>query len=500
MTTWEAMNRPRLRRGLLSLTALALLASGCTAASTIKGRPDSSVTGQVRAASDKPNIVFVLTDDLAMNLISHMPHVRALQRAGTSLSKYYVVDSLCCPSRSAIFTGEYPHNNGVFTNRGKDGGYEAYNRNGDPQKAFAVSLHAAGYRTGFMGKYLNAYRVHDQTPPGWDEWDATGNGYPEYNYPLNVNGTLHRYGHRPGDYLTDVLSQKAGAFIDSAATNRQPFMLEVATFAPHFPYTAAPRYNRTDPRLRYPRTPGFDKIPTDPPPFLKGRPPLTTAQEADIDRAYRQRVRADLAVDDLIAHLQDRLRADGVAGNTYFVFSSDNGYHMGENRLLPGKQTAFDTDVHVPLILSGPGVPAGHTVSQLASNIDLGPTFLDLTGTAIPRTVDGVSLAPLWRGPPPAAWQQAVLVEHHGPNSARSDPDRGNPATGNPPTYSAVRTANSLYVRYADGEQEYYDTARDPYELHNLARRGIPAELPAALAALRTCRGTTQCQAAARLP
>jgi N-acetylglucosamine-6-sulfatase len=499
VATWDAMMRTRSRRAVLALALVALSASACTATDTVKGKPHTSLVAQARASSARPNIVFVLTDDLSLNLIRHMPHVQALQRDGTTMSNYYVVDSLCCPSRSAIFTGEYPHNNGVFTNHGSDGGYHTFKRRGDEQKSFAVTLHAAGYRTGFMGKYLNEYQPRDPAPPGWDEWDATGNGYPEFDYVLNEDDTQHRYGHKPGDYLTDVVSKKAGTFIDSAAAHKQPFMLEVATFAPHTPYVAAPRYDTVDKGLRYPRTAGFDKIPTDPPSWLKGRPPLTARQQQRIDNVYRKRVRADLAVDDLIAHLQDRLRTDRIAGNTYFVFSSDNGYHMGENRLMPGKQTAFDTDVHVPLVVSGPGVPAGATAPQMASNIDLGPTFVSLTGTPVPSTADGVSLTPVLHGRPPAAWQQAVLVEHHGPNSAKDDPDRANPLTGNPPTYSAVRTAHALYVRYANGEQEYYDTARDPLELHNIAERGVPAGLNTTLAALRTCRGAAACQAAARL-
>ncbi len=118
-----------------------------------------------------------------------MPHVLAMQRTGTTLSRYYVVDSLCCPSRSAIFTGEYPHDDGVFTNSGRDGGYNAYNAHGDQSRSFAVALQNAGYQTAMMGKYLNLYvPTRDPPAPGWNVWDVTGNGYPEFNYQLNENG------------------------------------------------------------------------------------------------------------------------------------------------------------------------------------------------------------------------------------------------------------------------------------------------------------------------
>jgi len=169
-----------------------------------------------------------------------------------------------------------------------------------------------------------------------------------------------------------------------------------------------------------------------------------------------------MATDDMIGHLEQELQVKGIADNTYFVFSSDNGYHMGEYRFLPGKQTAFDTDIHVPLILSGPGVKAASTSTALTSNIDFAPTFESLTGATIGSTVDGVSMTPIWHGQTPGTWPEAVLVEHHGPDNAPSDPDVQTKAGANPPSYEAIRTAIALYVRYTDGQSEYYNTTTDP--------------------------------------
>jgi N-acetylglucosamine-6-sulfatase len=442
----------------------------------------------------------VLTDDLAWNLVSHMPHVEALQKAGTTLSHYYVVDSLCCPSRSAIFTGEYPHDDGVFTNSGNDGGYATYDAHGDQRKSFALALQRSGYRTAMMGKYLNGYQPSDPIPPGWNEWDVAGDGYPEFNYTLNENGGQVHYGHSPDDYLTNVLSGQATSFIGSAASSGKPFMLEVATFAPHAPYTPAPKYAHAAQTVAYPKTPAYGTLPTDPPSWLEQRGPLTTAEQKRITKAYRKRVEADLSTDDMIGHLEDELKAKGLARNTYFIFSSDNGYHMGEYRLLPGKQTAYDTDIHVPLIVSGPGVPAGRTATQLASNIDLAPTLETLAGLPVASTVDGHSLAAVWHGQTPAGWRQAILIEHHGPDDTPGDPDAQDKQHADPPSYEAVRTAGALYVQYSNGDQEYYDTATDPDELHNLAAHGIPASLPRTLAALENCHTAATCWAAAHLP
>jgi N-acetylglucosamine-6-sulfatase len=486
-------------RRLVALVVGLVLAVALT--SCAAPRPTAPTPRELPTAGAKPNFVFVLTDDLSWNLVSHMPHVEALQQAGETMSKYSVVDSLCCPSRSAIFTGEYPHDDGVYKNGGPDGGYGAYNRNGDEQKTFALSLQKAGYTTGFMGKYLNGYQPTDPTPPGWNEWDVSGsNGYPEFDYDLSENGTVEHYGHAPSDYMVDVLSQKAGSFIETNAQRKSPFMLEVATFAPHAPYTPAPRYAGTESALPYPKTAAYDALPTDPPSWLKKRPPLTAADKQHIQTAYDKRVEADLSVDDMVGHLEDELKAEGVAQNTYFVFSSDNGYHMGEYRLLPGKQTAFDTDVHVPLIVSGPSVPAGRTNTQMTSSIDLAPTFETLAGATIGASVDGVSMASLWHGLDPPDWQQAVLIEHRGMNDARGDPDAQKQAHGDPPTYEAIRTADALYVRYANGEVEYYDTVTDPDELHNLGGAAVPPDLVTALTALQHCHDAEACQAAARLP
>jgi arylsulfatase A-like enzyme len=479
----------RWRAGVL--VALAVVAAAC-------GPPPPA---NVRLGH-RPNIVFVLTDDLSSNLVPYMPNVLALKRQGTSMSNFYVVDSLCCPSRAATLTGQYPHNNGVRLNHGKDGGAEAFEANGDQLKTFGLTLHRAGYRTGFMGKYLNGYRPRYQAPdPGWDEWDVTGWGYDEFNYVLNENGRTRPFGRKPKDYLTDVLAEKATRFIDGARTADKPFLLEVATFAPHLPSPPPPRYLDVDGSVQLPRPPSFNKLPSNPPAWLAGHPRLAARDIARLRSYYLARIRADLAVDDLIGRVIATLRADGLLHDTYVVFSSDNGFHLGEHRLTAGKRTAFDTDIRVPLIVAGPGVPAGRTERRLASNIDLAPTFEQIGGLPVPDSVDGTSLLGLWHGRNPTLWRHAVLVEYEQPpHKDIGDPDRQGSDAGSPPTYDAVRTAHALVVRYLTGEVEYYRTDRDPYELHNLGAEAAPPALLRALDDLSRCYGQAACQRAAQLP
>ena len=187
-----------------------------------------------------PNIVFVLTDDLSRDLVPFMPQVQALQTRGLSFDNYFVSDSLCCPSRASIFTGNFPHDTHVFGNTLPKGGVAKFFERDEQHVAFNVALHRAGYATAMMGKYLNGYLEpgYDPTrpsyiPPGWTEWDVAGWGYPEFNYPMNIDGTVHYFGHKPRDYLTNVLARRGVTFINREAQAHKPFFLELATFAPH---------------------------------------------------------------------------------------------------------------------------------------------------------------------------------------------------------------------------------------------------------------------------
>jgi N-acetylglucosamine-6-sulfatase len=454
-------------------------------------------------APQQPNIVFVLTDDLSWNLVQYMPHVLQLERQGVTFDHYIVTDSLCCPSRSSIFTGLFPHDTGVFKNTGSDGGYYAFLSHGLESKTFASAMQPDGYLTSMMGKYLNGYQPQSlYKPVGWNDWHVAGEGYPEFNYSLDENGKLTKFGGPidPRNYLTDVLANRGAAFINQAANAGQPFLMEVATFAPHAPYTPAPRDANLFPGLKAPRTASFDKNNVNPPAWLGPRNPLTRRQLRVIDTGFRKRVQAVQAVDDLIGTLENTLAARGLAQNTYIVFSSDNGYHMGEHRLLPGKMTAFDSDIRVPLIVTGPGVLHGQTISQLAENIDLNPTFVQLSGGAPDTSVDGHSLVPLILGRPVSSWRTAALVEHHGPDTVVSDPDYENGALGgNPTTYEAIRLPNAVYVEYTNGDHEYYQIDKDPEEMNNVYSRLSVAErakLHATVTALSTCHGAAACWAA----
>lgn len=472
--------------------------------------------GAHAASAGKPNIVFVLTDDLSLDLLRFMPHVQAMERTGLTFKNYFVSDSLCCPSRASIFTGDYPHDTHVFSNSGPHGGFRVFYKRGEENHTFNLALQRAGYLTGMMGKYLNGYLAlgggkkdgaaatvaPSYVPPGWNAWDVAGWGYPEFNYQLNGNGDVYQFGSQPSAYLTDVLAARGSQFIRAAAGRRQPFFLELATFAPHRPYVPAPRNAHDFPGLRAPEPRSFNALPTNAPHWLAVHKSLTARQVATIDYVFRRRAQSVEAVDRLIGQIEQTLQATGTARDTYIVFSSDNGLHTGEYRLMPGKLTAFDTDIHVPLVITGPGIRPGSTTSDTAENVDLAKTFTGIAGTTLPS--DGHSLLPLLRGHSPSDWRTAALIEHRNShNKLAGAADAQQPASGKPTPYEAMRTPGFLYVEYSDGEREFYDLRTDPFELHNIAGNLTFSQLAllhASLLALKHCHDGRACWSASHVP
>jgi len=448
---------------------------------------------------EHPNVVFVLADDFSSDLLRFMPHVLDMQKNGAAFTNFFVTDSLCCPSRSSIFTGRFPHNTGVYTNQGRDGGFATFMAKGNDRVSFAVALRNAAYAAGMMGKFLNGYEPAKDAPGvGWSEWDVIGNGYGGFDYDINRQGKAFRRGSAARDYATDVLKGLGVDFIQANAG--RPFFLEEATFAPHSPYTPAPRDAKAFPGLAAPRGPAYGAAPDAAAPnFLKGLPALTDEEMAEIDGHYRLRAQSVLAIDAMIGDLQAALKAAGLEKKTYFVFASDNGYHMGEHRMHEGKMTAYDTDIRVPLVVTGPGIAPGTTVSEVAENIDLCPTFAELAGAQVPRTADGRSLVPLLLGKKAGTWRTAALIEHRGGVMARTDPDSPVGPMVVAPTYEALRTRDKLYVEYVDGEREFHDLKADPAELKNTYAELSSVQksaLAAALSALKGCHGAAACSAA----
>jgi arylsulfatase A-like enzyme len=435
-------------------------------------------------ALTKPNIILVLTDDQDLRSLAHMPRVKAnLVDRGTTFKNGFVTDSLCCPSRASILRGQYPHNHGVKGNV-EPSGHDAFRDLGRESSTIATWLHdEGGYRTALIGKYMNAY---DQlyVPPGWDYWFATHGSAKYRNY--NDNGTLVDYPNFSPS--TDRLAKKAYSYLERTKDDPRPFFLYLSTEDPHSPATPPARYKGTFADEPLPKPPSFnERDVSDKPSWVRQRPLLSATKINGMKAHYRERLESLQAVDEMVGNIVNTLKAQGKMRNTYIVFTSDNGYHIGQHRLGTSKTTAYEEDIRVPYIVRGPGVPAGRTLDHMVLNNDIAPTFAQLGGVSAPSFVDGRSLVPLLgsAAPPLSDWRDQFLVEQYHPQYQA-------------PAYKALRTKYRTYVRYADGGRELYNLTKDPYELnsrHRTADSALLSSLNTRLSTLNTCVGDS-CQTA----
>lgn len=293
------------------------------------------------------HIVFVVTDDQDAASIRHMPILRSnLMDEGITFRNAFVTNSLCCPARATILRGQYTHNHGIEGNGWPSGGFHRFRRLGHERSTVATWLNSRGYRTALVGKYLNDYKVR-HVPRGWDKWyGITENGYRDFK--LNENGRIVSY--KSGrNYLTDLLTRKARGFVRDVSEKPAPFFLYLAPYAPHAPATPAGRHEDEFRRAKLPRLPSFDEHDvSDKPGWVRNRPRLTNRQERKLRGLHKDRLRSLQTVDEMVGGLVKTLRANGELGNTYIVFTSDHGYHMGQHRLPAGKWTAYEENIRVP--------------------------------------------------------------------------------------------------------------------------------------------------------
>ncbi len=435
--------------------------------------PTAAADVTVVPNSKRPNILFIMTDDLdaAMETTDHMPNLNEhLVDQGLSFQQFFTPTPVCCPSRVTFLTGQYTHNHQVHMNTPPEGSFEKFNLLGSEASTVATWLRAAGYRTGFMGKYMNHYPFPENktyVPPGWTEWysPAKGKPYTGFGYTLNENGTLIEYQEDPEDYMTDMLAEKAGRFIRSSLEDSSPFFLFVSTFAPHEPYTPAPRHADDSLDIQAPRTASFNEDDvSDKPSGIRFDPQFTEEEIRDIDDVYRLRVQSMQAVDEMIESLITTLEEFDLLENTYIIFTSDNGFHLGQHRMKPGKAHPYEEDILVPFVIRGPGISAGTSVDNyLTGNIDFAPTIAELAGVIPPDYIDGRSLVPFFgeNKPPSDEWRQAMPLEFFGHELGESGVIA--------PMYLGVRTSEFLFVEYSEGFIEFYDLTNDPDQLENIA-------------------------------
>jgi N-acetylglucosamine-6-sulfatase len=505
-----------MRSALLSALVLVLLLAVPQPLGS-PGAAESPGPAEGRSAGPRPpSVVIVLLDDMRWDDLPAMPRTNAVvARPGATFENAYSTFPLCCPGRTSVLTGQYAHNHGVLSNVAPLGGVSALR----PRHTLAAWLSGQGYATGFVGKYLNGYGVvtsRRYVPPGWTTWEALAEGPFHYrNFTLSLNGRRLRAFH--GVQQTRLLGRRSSRFI--RRTGDRPFLLVTSFVAPHSgtphepddptrkesclltvqcadPTPAVARaYTDTESGTPMPSSPAYgERDVSDKPPHIQLLPRFRPGTRALHQELFEQRREAIRTVDDQVAALVRTLRRTRRLRDTYVVVTSDNGYLLGEHRVPVGKVHPYEPSVRVPMVMRGPGIPAGSRVEQLVALHDLAPTVLRATRTYGAQTVplDGRRLLQMVSGDRVGARRDLVLEA--GPALTEPDPSSVRRSTPGSRPYRGILTDTGWkYVRYDTGETEMYDLRTDPGELVNLAADPALGDrrraLAAALRRLVDCAG-----------
>jgi N-acetylglucosamine-6-sulfatase len=495
--------------------------------------PAAGVLPPTGAAAARPNIVFLMVDDMRKDELRFMPATRKwLGAGGATFVSAIAPNPLCCPARASVLTGLHAHNHKVWSHV-KPYGFHAF----DDRSSLPVWLRRAGYTTTYLGKYLNGYgeqppfgrttgRSVQYVPPGWSQWRASIDGGLPATHPKDggtyrfFDTTLNNHGRGylayPGRYQTDVYADLTVASINRLAPRSAPFFSYVSFTAPH---GGGPR-EADDPRPVYdtwsrrwdtmvtparpkrvhgrfdaaiPQAPGrawYAEPATDLRPAYYDVPPISEGEWGSIREAARQRAESLAVVDHAVDRIMIALRRSGELGRTLVVFTSDNGYFLGEQRIRQGKSYPYSASGRVPLLVRGPGIPAGAVRQDPYLTIDHAATLAQTAGVTPPYATDGISMLGVARNGD-KGWARGVLTE-----TAPGADGRG-PVLG-------LRTWRYLYTDWRAGAEELFDLARDPAERHNVAARpeyaAVLTLMRQELGRQRSCRALTCRQAMPPVP
>lgn len=514
---------------------------------------------QLSNLGNRPNIILIQADDLVRSDIRYMPNVKKyLTAAGTTFTNYNAPYPLCGPARAALLTGQLSHNNDVLSNfKANDGGYYQLAQlpgRQNQKNSLGPWMQKAGYRTGFVGKFLNDYGTLDpnEVPPGWNSWQALidQSTYDYYNYAMNLNGKVKYWGdpayaqqqlnlgtiaatnapttfaeflatfheafpvwdyfgwQRPQDYTMDVNGKMANTFVQNSVRSRKPFFLYYATPGPHAEDTnhlqglrpGAPnpdprppkRYEHTFDNVKLPQPPDFNEADvSDKASNVKNLPLLDEAKIETVTASYRGRLGAVKSIDDQVGKIVKTLKKNRELNNTVIIFNSDNGYLQGEHRLAASKFLPFENSLRIPLIMRGPGIKAHATVSNPSLDVDIAPTIL---------------AAAKAKAKPGRLFDGISLLA--AAKKVKKLPYRDIPMEAERPLFKfttpltqfdlpfyGVKTNRYKYVHWSFGDVELYDMKKDPYELENLASdpdmAGVVSQLEAKAQQLQDCKGKT---------
>lgn len=424
--------------------------------------------------SDKPNIIYILSDDHRYDfmgftgkvLFLETPNMDRMAREGVHFQNAFVTTALCSPSRASILTGQYTHRHGVVDNQSLVPEGTTF---------FPKYLQEGGYRTGYIGKW-HMGEHNDNPRPGFDYWASfRGQGH-YWNSVFNVNGTREEISD--STYVTHAITKYAKDFLDSR-NEGEPFFLYISHKAVHAEFIPAPEHDGKydDNEVSYPPTmfpPGHEKSTvtegeynySDVPEWVKKQRyswhgvDYMYHGQMDFDEFYKKYCETLLALDESIGEILDYLEDEDLMDNTIVMYMGDNGFSFGEHGLIDKRQ-AYEESMRVPLLAMGAGIEGGvKVIKENVQNIDIGPTFLEMAGVEIPEHFDGQSFTQLMKGNS-TEWRDTIYYEYFW--------ERPFPQT---PTVHAIRTAKYKYIRYHGiwDLNELFDIENDPLEMNNLIR------------------------------
>ncbi|CAO3646979.1 unnamed protein product [Cunninghamella echinulata] len=498
-----------MKLSILGSAALLLL-------NTLSIQAVTTTTNDTHHKNEKPNIIFILTDDqdARLNSIDYMPNLQKhLVKQGTVYRNHYATVAVCCPSRVSLLRGQYSHNTNITDVSPPYGGYTRFNKLKLGESTLPVWMQQAGYSTHFIGKLMNEYSVNNYNnpaPKGFDYQDQLVDPY-TYVYHKPV---FSKNGEAPvfykNAYQTDVIHQKALQSLKKQRKAEKPFILFINPVAPHGEFSFANGVMKTEPPIpaarhahlfkdvKIDRTPNFNpKKQTKTASFWKYLSHLNETIVEQFDEIHRNRLRSLQAVDEMIGSLFDELEKQNKLDNTYVLYSSDNGYHIGQHKAFPGKCGNIEEDINVPFIIRGPGIPKGKISDVVTSHTDLAPSILALAKGSqyVPDFVDGGVIPfteELKNHPKPIAkesfavefWMSDALPEFY--------TDVHTPGANIYKTLRVIsKDYNYAYSVWCTGEHEFYDLRKDPYELDNEYKNLDPElgnRLDALLVVLKSCR------------
>jgi len=433
----------------------------------------------VTASAERPNILFVMSDDHAAHAVSAYggrlakmaptPHLDRLAAEGARFTHAFVTNSICTPSRAVLWTGKYSHHNGVYKFTGLD----------QSQPTLPKFFQAHGYQTGFVGKY----HLHTN-PVGFDHWSILPGQGKYFDTEFVEMGDedpsgIVRKGKKtanPGWHSTDIITEKALEWFRNVRDPEKPFFYMLHYKAPHDLWEHAHRYNDDLADVDIPepmnlmdsgsgRSPAIEQSTQEIggrshhiqfTPEIKAMPDGPEKRRLVYQEYLKRYLRCVKGIDDNLGKVLAYLDESGLAENTIVVYTSDQGFFLGEHGLYD-KRFIYEESLRVPLLVRWPGAVEPSSVhDELVLNLDFAPTLLDMAGQAVPDDMQGRSLVPLLRGESVADWREAIYYRYYFSHF-------------DTPAHTGLRTRNMKLIHFEDLDHwELYDLEKDPSEMNNL--------------------------------